>query len=75
MKSVRSAFNLTTTNGFRKPSLIKDEENGGDHEHPVKLEVDVLKYNKEPDFSKLPTINSMYSAYKRMRSVILRTPI
>lgn len=36
--------------------------------------LDVLKYNKIPDLSKLPKVGSMYQAYKRMKHIVNRTP-
>ena len=36
--------------------------------------LDVLKYNRIPDVSKLPKVGNMYQAYKRMKHIVNRTP-
>jgi hypothetical protein len=37
--------------------------------------LDVLKYNKIPDFTKFPSMATLYNAYKRMRNIVHRTPL
>ena len=65
---------------IKTEELVQKPENGHEHkesngkDHGHLLNIDVLKYNKIPDISKLIPASHIYQAYKKMRHLITRTP-